>query len=201
MLRLKHLLSASLLLLSAFCGIANAAEIDLIYNLSGPDATASKAAWHGAHIAKATLAQQGNQVDLVLYNGQSVEKLNAAIGKMRAKSKSTSIVIGLGNPQEMTAAAKPLIAANKIFIAASRIQDKDKLGNNFFTVSAEATTDSALFESQYEARFHKKPTAAAYNGYNAVMLAASALKNAPDQSATQLAMAIKKLSNGSKTLG
>lgn len=192
MLRLKHLLSASLLLFFAFTSFAHAAEIDLIYNLSGPDANASKAAWHGAHIAKAALKEQGNPINLVLYNGQSVPKLNAAIGKMRAKSESTSIVIGLGNSQEMTAAAKPLLAANKIFIAASHMQG-DQLGDNFFTVSASTTPEAAQFETLYEAQFHKKPSAAAYSGYSAVMLAASALKNAPNQTTIQLSAAIRKL--------
>jgi ABC-type branched-subunit amino acid transport system substrate-binding protein len=199
MLRLKPFRSACLLLLFTFSSLSYATEIDLIYNISGRNAIDSRDAWHGARIAKQELREHGNKIDLVLYNGQSVDKLNAAIGKMRAASPATSIVIGLGNDQQMAAAAKPLLAAGKIFVAASNVPGgaKKQMGEHFFAVSPNLTpaqTVAAIhFENKYIARFHKKPTIAALYGYNAVMLAAAALSSSPDQSPAHLTQALKKL--------
>jgi ABC-type branched-subunit amino acid transport system substrate-binding protein len=201
MLRLKRFVSAALLL-STFCSASYATEIDLIYNLSGTDAVDSKAAWHGARVAKHVLDQDGKSINLVLYNGQSVPKLNSAIGKMRAQSNASSVVIGLGTPQEITAAAKPVLAANKIFITTATMDVA--LGNHFFTATPAYSADSDLaathFESLYQAHFHRKPTAAAYKGYNAVMLAAAALAKGENQSTDQLAHSIRGLAqNGQKS--
>jgi ABC-type branched-subunit amino acid transport system substrate-binding protein len=203
MLSLKLFLPAALLF-STLGSTAYATEIDLIYNVSGPDASDSRAAWHGARVAKHILDENGKHIDLVLYNGQSVEKLNAAIGQMRAQSESTSIVIGLGSTQEMTAAAKPLLSANKIFITTTEIDiaDGQQLGNHFFsaipTNSIESDLAATHFETIYEDRFHSKPTTAAYKGYNAVMLAAAALEKANDQSIDALAKSIQNLTNNSQ---
>jgi len=198
--RFKQLIPALLLLLVTFTTASAATEIDLIYNLSGPDAKDCQAAWHGARVAKHMLDKSGKGVDLVLYNGQSVTKLNAAIAKMRSESKSTSIFIGLGTPNEIIAAAKPLLAANKVFIAANAMTDDEQagLGDRFFSISPRATPEgdlaSAHFDKLYKAQFHQEPTAAAYEGYNAVMLAAAALEATAEKTPAQLAMTMKRLS-------
>jgi hypothetical protein len=200
MLKLKRFLLSSLLLLFAFYSVSYATEIDLIYNLSGPDGSDCEAAWHGARIAKHILHQNGTPIHLVLYNGQSVSKLNAAIGKICAQSKSTPIVIGLGTQQEITAAAQPLLAANKIFIAAGNIgeyAEKTELGDHFFFVSAKTTREEdparARFNKLYQERFHQEPTDTAYKGFNAVMLAATALGRTTNHSSLELAQTIKRL--------
>ena len=203
MLKSKRFLSALLLLPSIFYSISYATEIDLIYNLSGSDGAACEAAWHGARVAKHILDENGNRINLILYNGQSVSTLNAAIGKIRAQSQSTPIFIGLGTQQEMIAAAKPLLSANKIFIATGSFEDAEKaaLGDNFFSVSAEMTSEGNLatthFDKLYQEQFHQQPVAAAYEGYNAVMLAAAALDSTADHSPAALSQTMKRLTANS----
>lgn len=197
MQKLKSFLPATLLALSAFAGTTYAAEIDLIYNFNHTTPNDSRAAWHGARIAKQVLKTQGKNINLVLYNGQSVPNLNAAIGKMRAKSDATAVVIGFGSPQEVSAAAKPLLTAGKIFISASPMNNHDKqiLGKHFFAVptTAKNATATAQFENMYETRFHQKPSQAAHRGYRAVMLAAEALNKTTGQTSAQLAQNISRL--------
>jgi ABC-type branched-subunit amino acid transport system substrate-binding protein len=203
MLKSKCFLSVLLLLLSIFYSISYATEIDLIYNLSGSDGSACQAAWHGARVAKHILDENGNRINLVLYNGQSVSALNAAIGKMRAQSESAPIIIGLGTQQEMIAAAKPIVSANKIFIAAGSFSDAEKvaLGDNFFSFFSQPSSQWDLatthFDKLYQEQFHQQPTTDAYGGYNAVMLAAAALKSTADHSSEELSYAIKRLTANS----
>lgn len=197
MLRLKQLFSAALIFSSIYAS-SYAGQVDLIYNLSGADAADSQAAWHGARVARCVINESGNDIELILYNGQSIPKLNAAIGKMRAASDASTIVIGLGNAEEIIAAAKPVLAANKVFITTTEI-DSGNLGENFFTVtssySAEGDLAATHFENLYQKHFHSKPTAAAYKGYNAVMTAATALKSGASPSPAQLALSVREITS------
>ena len=120
---------------------AHASEVDLIYNLTGPSSQESRAAWHGVNIASQMLKEQGQPLHIVLYNGESNKNVNHAIGAMRAKHKETRIFIGLGKPELLLAAAKPLIAANKVFISASSLPKKALQSMGPFLVTATASTE------------------------------------------------------------
>lgn len=159
MRQITRLLLTSFVSLSGLFSLAQAEEVDLIYNLSGPYTSASKSAWHGAHIAKKELSEEGQALNLVLYNGQSVDKLNTAIGRMCAQFETNPIIVGLGGSEEVSAAAQPVLDAGKVFISEGSIASdtQNKLGKHFFSASP-SIHDRALQLVKFSQKKFKQPS-------------------------------------------